>query len=93
MTVEQLIDQDADKARQFWDDCQAVFSSGAGRAVLLRLCELCHPMESPLRATPELTAAQIGRQEIVRALWRRSQGSLEPQDYPPHQPSTHTATA
>lgn len=71
-------------AEEFWQDCQAVLGDPQGQRVLTRLCELAHPLSSPLRETPEETHVVIGRNEIVAALWRRSQAAIQPSDAPPN---------
>lgn len=81
-SIEDLIG-DGEAAREFWDDCIAAFSDPSGQRLLRRLCEMAGPMLSPLRGTPEETHVQIGRNEIVAALWRRSQPAILPSDAAP----------
>jgi hypothetical protein len=81
-TLEDLLSADSPSARSFWDDCTAIFSSGAGARVLERLCQLEHPLLSPLRAEPEATHVALGRKEVIALLWRRSQPALLPTDIP-----------
>lgn len=89
-TFEQLIgsvhSQDEDEreaAKEFWADCSAAFGDPGGQRLLRRLCELINPVGSPFRGTPEETHVCIGRQEIVAALWRRSQPMIVPSDAAP----------
>lgn len=89
MTVEESIKQLGDeRAKQFWSDCAAVFGSGIGARVLRTLCEISHPLESPLRGTEGATAAEIGRKEVVAALWRRSADRLTPEKQPLTEPKS-----
>lgn len=81
-SIEDLIG-DGPEADQFWLDCQAAFGDPQGQRLLAKLCTICHPLGSPLRATPEETHVAIGRQEVVAALWRRSQAAIQPSDAPP----------
>jgi hypothetical protein len=81
--IEDMIGDGPD-AREFWDDCMAAFGDPKGQRLLRRLCSFIHPLGSPLRGTPEETHVCIGRQEIVAALWRRSQPTIQPSDAPPH---------
>ncbi len=81
-SLETLLSENASSARDFWEDCTAVFSSGAGSRVLERLCQLEHPLLSPLGDTPEATHVAIGRKEVIALLWRRSQPALLPSDTP-----------
>jgi hypothetical protein len=80
--LEEIIESDEDAGRAFWDDCTAVFSGGAGARVLKRLCELAHPLNHAPVGDPVLCAHLRGRSEIVAALWRRSQSTIEPRDIP-----------
>lgn len=82
-SIEEVIG-DGPEAREFWDDCQAAFGDPQGQRLLARLCAFVHPLGSPLRVTPEETHVAIGRQEIVAALWRRSQPAIQPSYAPPH---------
>ena len=84
-SIEEMIDAMPD-AGEFWKDCQATFGDPGGRRVLMKLCQLAHPLLSPLRSTPEETHVCIGRNEIVAALWRRSQASIQPIDAAPESP-------
>lgn len=81
-SIEDMIG-DGDQAQEFWDDCIAAFGDPRGRRLLRRLCEMAGPMNSPLRSTPEETHVCIGRNEIVAALWRRSQPAILPSDAAP----------
>lgn len=74
---------DGPEAREFWDDCMTAFGDPAGQRLLARLCAMAGPMGTPLRRTPEETHVCIGRQEIVAALWRRSQPAIHPEDAAP----------
>lgn len=85
MSIEQGINAQA-WADDFWQDCQAVFGDPIGQRVLRRLCELAHPLSSPLQGSTEETHVVIGRNEIVAALWRRSQAAIQPSDAPPNPP-------
>lgn len=75
--VKKTVDDD-----EFWKDCTEMFSAPAGHRVLQTLVAICHPLLSPARATPEETHIQIGRQEVVALLFRRSQPTITPQDIP-----------
>lgn len=74
---------DGPEAAEFWHDCQAAFGDPQGQRLLQRLCSFIHPLGSPLRGTPEETHVAIGRQEVVAALWRRSQAAIQPTDASP----------
>ena len=89
-TIEQLIgsvnspdEDEREAAKEFWSDCQAAFGDPVGQRLLRRICELIDPIGSPFRGTVEETHVCIGRQEIVAALWRRSQPAIVPNDAPP----------
>ena len=66
--------------------CTSIFQMPSGRRVLATLVQLVHPLESPLSSSPESTAANVGRAEIVAALWRRSDGIITPRNIPTTQP-------
>ena len=81
-SLEEMIG-DGPEAREFWDDCMAAFGDPQGQRLLARLCAIVHPLSSPLRGTSEQTHVCIGRQEVVAALWRRSQPTIQPNDAAP----------
>lgn len=67
---------------EFWKDCTAVAGTVTGRRMLAVLCKICHPLESPITDTTDGTMANVGRQEVVSALWRRSEYQVTPQNLP-----------
>lgn len=81
-SLEAMIQASPDAGKEFWDDCIAIFSAGAGERVLRRLVELAHPLDHSPFSDPVLSAHLRGRSEVVTALWRRSQGTIEPRDIP-----------
>lgn len=58
--------------QEFAQACQDVFATPAGHTVLRGLFALAHPLESPARETAAETDREIGRREVVAALWRRT---------------------
>lgn len=51
---------------QFQADCHEIFGFEAGKRVLHRLCQACHP----LGHLPGMTDHQHGNAEVVALLWR-----------------------
>jgi len=81
-SLDEILGTDAAAEKLFWDDCVAIFSTGAGARVLTRICEIAHPTNHAPVADPVLSAHLRGRSEVVAALWRRSQPIITPQDLP-----------
>jgi hypothetical protein len=81
ISLDEALQKTPDGGAEFWKDCADVFSSGAGARVLKRLMQLVPVNHFPI-ADSALAAHSRGRAEVVFAIWRRSQHSTLPEDFP-----------
>jgi hypothetical protein len=85
LTLEDILQREADSGRQFAEDVADALATEAGARVMKTLVELAHPFRSPMRDTERETLIAIGRKEVVTLLWERVQaagGSFNPHKVP-----------